>query len=257
MLINLLYNPSDDPGVKGEDETSSELKGTAELEKMDGSSSDRGRRSERERERDRERELEREKERELERYERERERERMKRERDRENRTREAEHLYEEREREWEARERERERQRAHDRERERERERDRRREIKEQEEQDEDDDWRKRRYRESLQDEKRKRRQREREEDLADFIREEQEVHSKRQKIKECPEADMELDSVCQSDAYEGPQEATVVNLTSSQQVKEASPCSGSASEGETPQGKETLYLFSVRLPSTLPLRN
>eukprot|EP00246_Nothoceros_aenigmaticus_P002944 TRINITY_DN13879_c0_g2_i1.p1 TRINITY_DN13879_c0_g2~~TRINITY_DN13879_c0_g2_i1.p1 ORF type:complete len:826 (-),score=228.59 TRINITY_DN13879_c0_g2_i1:352-2829(-) len=229
---------SDDLPVKVEDETPSDSKGPGE-ERMDGSSSDRGRRSERDRERDREREIEREKERELERYERERERERLKRERDRENRSREAEHLYEEREREWEAREREKERQRVHDRERERDRERDRRREIKEQEEEGEDEDWRKRRYRESLQDEKRKRRQREREEDIADRFREEQDaVEVKRQRTKDCRSVDMEVDSVYQSDAYVRPAElpaAAVISI--SQELMEISSCSGSASESERPE--------------------
>ncbi|KAJ7535852.1 hypothetical protein O6H91_12G048600 [Diphasiastrum complanatum] len=178
---------SDDAIGKIEDETTSENKTGLDPERPGTSGSERGRRTDRDRERDREREMEREKERELERFERERERERARRERDREVRTREAERLYEEREREWEGRERERERQRLHDKEREKERERDRRREVKEQEEESDDDDWRKRHYRGNFQDEQRKRRQREREEDLADRLREEQDLaEAKKRKIEE-----------------------------------------------------------------------
>ncbi|KAJ7558136.1 hypothetical protein O6H91_04G025800 [Diphasiastrum complanatum] len=190
---------------KNEDEMTSEDITACNLERPGISGLEQGRCVEWGRERDRYREVEREKENELERFERQRERERSRRERDREICTREVERLYKEREREWEARERERERQRLHDKEREKERERDRRREVKEQEEDnDDDDDWGKRHHRGNFQDEQRKRRQREREEDVADRVREEQELaKAKKCKIDEASNAvvKMEINTTRQPD--------------------------------------------------------
>ncbi|CAN6448687.1 unnamed protein product [Victoria cruziana] len=169
---------SDAAEDRNDDETTSEHKPSTENERPETSSSDRGRRQDRRsKDGDHEHDLRREKERELERYERERERERMRREREREQRLREAERLYKDRVKEWEAREREKEYQRSHEKEREKERERERRREIKEQEDESDDDDSRKRRHRGSTYDERRRKRQREKDEDLADRLREEEEI--------------------------------------------------------------------------------
>ncbi|KAJ4961660.1 hypothetical protein NE237_021570 [Protea cynaroides] len=173
---------------KNDDEMTSENKSTNEHDKPETSSPGRSRRYDRRsRDRDRERDMKREKERELERYERERERERVRRERDRETKIREAERLYKERVKEWEAREREKEYQRQHEKEREKERERERRREIMDQEDESDDDDTRRRRRRSSANEEKRKKRQREKEDDLADGLREKEEIaEAKRRAIEE-----------------------------------------------------------------------
>lgn len=178
---------SDAAEDKNDDETTSENKASTDHDRPETSSSDKGRRYDRRsRERDRERDLKREKERELERYERERERERQRRERERELKIREAERLYKERVKEWESREREKEYQRVHEKEREKERERERRREIMDQEDESDDDDTRKRRRRSSAYEEKRKKRQREKEEDLADRLREGEEIAEAKRRLVE-----------------------------------------------------------------------
>ncbi|KAJ4974056.1 hypothetical protein NE237_007230 [Protea cynaroides] len=173
---------------KNDDETTSERKPTNVHDKPEISSPDRNRRYDKHsRDRDRGRDLKREKEWELERYEREKERERVRRERDREMKIREAERLYKERVKEWEARERDKEYQRQHEKEREKEREWEHRREIMDQEDESDDDDTRKRRRRSSVYEEKRKKRQREKEEDLADRLREDEEIaEAKRRAIEE-----------------------------------------------------------------------
>ncbi|XP_042502725.1 RNA-binding protein 25-like isoform X2 [Macadamia integrifolia] len=172
---------------KNDDETTSENKPSNEHDKSETSSPGRRRYDRHSRDRDRERDLKREKERELERYERERERERVRRERQQELKIREAERLFKERVKEWEAREREKEHQRHNEKEREKERERERRREIRDQEVESDDDDTRKRRHRSSAYEEKRKKRQREKEDDLADRLREEEEIaEAKRRAIEE-----------------------------------------------------------------------
>ncbi|CAA6670646.1 unnamed protein product [Spirodela intermedia] len=135
---------------------------------------------------DRERDLKRDKERELERYERERERERVRREREREMKIRESERLYKDLVKDWESREREKENQRLREMEREKERARERRREIKDQEIDSDDDDTRKRRHRSSMLEEKRRKRQREKEEDLADRLREEEEIAEAKKRVIE-----------------------------------------------------------------------
>uniref|UniRef100_A0A1D1ZAQ2 RNA-binding protein 25 n=1 Tax=Anthurium amnicola TaxID=1678845 RepID=A0A1D1ZAQ2_9ARAE len=169
------------------DEEMSESKLTADHDRSETSSSDRARRRERSRERDRERDLKRGKERELERYERDRERDRVRREREREIKIREAERLYKDHVKEWEARERERENHRQREIEREKERARERRREIKDQENESDDDDTRKRRHRSSVLEERRRKRQREKEDDLADRLREEEEIaEAKKRAIEE-----------------------------------------------------------------------
>ncbi|XP_034682825.1 RNA-binding protein 25 isoform X1 [Vitis riparia] len=161
-----------------DDETTSENKPKSDQERLERSSPDRSRRYDRRsRERDRDRELKREKEREFDRLERERERERVRREKEREIKIERAENLYRERVKEWEYREREKEYQRQHEKEREKERERERRREISNQERDNDEDDSRKRRRRSSEVEEKRKKRQREKEEDLADRLKEVEEI--------------------------------------------------------------------------------
>lgn len=175
---------------KNDDETTSETKTTTEHDKTETSSPDRGRRRDRSsRERDRERDSKREKERELERYERETERERVRREKERDQKIREAERLYNNRVKDWEAREREKEHQRVKERDREKERQRERRREISKDEDGSDDDeeDTRKRRRRSSMLEEKRRKRQREKEEDLADRLKEEEEIaEAKKRAIEE-----------------------------------------------------------------------
>ncbi|XP_078443020.1 splicing factor PWI domain-containing protein / RNA recognition motif (RRM)-containing protein [Wolffia australiana] len=156
-------------------------------DRSDASPSDRAKRQERSGDRDKEKDLKREKERELERYERERERERSRREREREMRIREGERLYKELLKEWEAREREKENYKQREVEWEKERARERRREIKDQETDSDDDDTRKRRHRSSVLEERRRKRQREKEDDLADRIREEEELEeAKKRDIEE-----------------------------------------------------------------------
>ncbi|ONM04831.1 RNA-binding protein 25 isoform X2 [Zea mays] len=107
-----------------------------------------------------------------------RERERVRRDREKDHKHREADRLYRDRLKEWESREREREYQRYSEKEKERDRDHNRRREILKQEDESDDEDNRKRKRRSisSLEDRKR-RRQREKEEDLADKIREEEEI--------------------------------------------------------------------------------
>ncbi|GER32249.1 splicing factor PWI domain-containing family protein [Striga asiatica] len=157
---------------KNEDDKTAESKPMSEFERTDGGSPDRSRRHDRSRDLDRER---REKERELERYEREREQERAKREKDRVHRSREDERRYKAREKEWEAREREREHWRKREREREKQKAHERKWEIIDQEHDDDDGYGKKRKYKTS--DEERKRRQREKEDDLADRLREDEEI--------------------------------------------------------------------------------
>ncbi|XP_068641082.1 RNA-binding motif protein 25 isoform X2 [Aristolochia californica] len=172
---------------KNDEETTSENRPSSELDKVDTPSSDRARSYDRRgREKERERDLKREKERELERYERERERERVRREREREMKFREAERLYKERVKEWESRERDKEYHRQHEKEREKEKERTRRREIKDQEDESDDDDTRKRRRRSSTYEERRRKRQREKEEDMADRVREEEEIAEAKRRATE-----------------------------------------------------------------------
>ncbi|XP_024530288.1 RNA-binding protein 25 isoform X2 [Selaginella moellendorffii] len=159
----------DDLSGKNDDENSSDR-----VERMETSSSERGRKDKDHRERENDRDVER--------FERDRERERFRRDRDRNAKHRDIDRAYEEHEREWEARERERDRQRLHDKEREKERERERKKEVKEQED-DSDDEGKKRRYRP---EERRRRRMREKEEDIADAIREQEELlEAKRRKVE------------------------------------------------------------------------
>ncbi|XP_039125799.1 RNA-binding protein 25 isoform X1 [Dioscorea cayenensis subsp. rotundata] len=170
---------------RNDDETTSEMKSAAELEKPEASSADKGSRHDR-RGRERDRDLKREKERELERYERERERERARRERERDIKSREVERLYNERLKEWEGREREKERHRKYEKDREKEREWERRKLVMKQEDESDDEDIRRRRYRSSMYEEKRRRRKREREDDLADRLKEEEETaEAKRRAIE------------------------------------------------------------------------
>ncbi|KAI3452744.1 hypothetical protein Pfo_009407 [Paulownia fortunei] len=147
---------------KNEDEKTAESKLSSEHDRTETGSPDRSRKNDRSRDRDRG--LKREKERELERYEREREQERAKREKEREYKSRENERRYKRREH-WRKREREREKERAQER----------KWEIMDQERDSDDGYEKKRKYKTS--DEERKRRKREKEEDLADRLREEEEI--------------------------------------------------------------------------------
>ncbi|KAJ0988261.1 hypothetical protein J5N97_006617 [Dioscorea zingiberensis] len=174
--------------IRNDDETTSEMKAALELDKLETGSMDKGSRHHR-RSRERERDLKREKERELERYERERERERVRRERERDIKSREAERLYNERLKEWEAREREKERQRKYEKDREKEREWERRKLILKQEDESDDEDIRRRRSRSSLYEEKRRKRRREKEEDIADRLKEEEELAEAKRRVIEAQE--------------------------------------------------------------------
>ncbi|GFQ05931.1 RNA-binding protein 25 [Phtheirospermum japonicum] len=165
--------PKNDAEDKTEDDKTAESKPSSELERTDTGSPDRSRRHDKSRDRDRE--LRREKERELERYERDREQERSKREKEREYRSREDERRYKVREKEWEVKERDREHWRKREREREKQRAQERKWEIADQERDDDDGYGKKRKHKTG--DEERKRRQREKEEDLADRLREEEEI--------------------------------------------------------------------------------
>ncbi|KAM0936463.1 putative RNA recognition motif domain, PWI domain, RNA-binding domain superfamily [Dioscorea sansibarensis] len=173
---------------RNDDETTSEMKSAAELEKLEASSADKGSRHDR-RGRERDRDLKREKERELERYERERERERVRRERERDIKSREVERLYNERLKEWEAREREKERQRKYEKDREKEREWERRKLVMKQEDESDDEDIRRRRYRSSMYEEKRRKRKREKEDDSADRLKEVEEIAEAKRRAIEAQE--------------------------------------------------------------------
>ncbi|XP_062110288.1 RNA-binding motif protein 25 isoform X3 [Humulus lupulus] len=170
---------------KNDDELTSDNKQVSENDRLDISSPDKNRRNDRRsRERDRDRDLRRDKEREIVRYERETERERIRKEREQRRKIEEAERQYEEYLKEWEYREREKEKQRQYEKDREKERERKRKKEII-YEEEDEDDDSRKR-WRRSVLEEKRKRRLREKEDDLADRLKEEQEIAEAKRRAEE-----------------------------------------------------------------------
>lgn len=159
---------------KIDDETMSENKLVSEHDKTFAGSPDKTRLHDRaSRDRNKEHDLRREKEQELERYERERERERVRRERNRDRELREAEQIFRNRMKDWEIREKEKEYQRQKEREREKEHQKERRREILKDENEIDDDDTRKRRRRGSVYEEKKRRRQREKEDDLADRLKE------------------------------------------------------------------------------------
>ncbi|XP_022886166.1 RNA-binding protein 25 isoform X1 [Olea europaea var. sylvestris] len=166
---------------KNEDEKTAESKPSSEQDRTETGSPDRRRHD---RSRDRDRDLKREKERELERYEREREQERAKREKDREYRSREDDRRYKAREKEWEAREREKEHWRKREREKERERAQERKWEVADQEHDNDDGYGKKRKYKTG--DDERKRRLREKEEDLADRLREDEEIVEAKRKAEE-----------------------------------------------------------------------
>lgn len=171
---------------RNDEEMTSDSKPPSEHDRPETSSPDRGRRTDR-RSRDRERDLKREKERELERYEREREQERAKRERERENKIREDERRYRARLKEWESREKEKERARKEEKEWEKEKELDRKYEVMDQERDSDDGYSKKRKYKSSGGErEERKRRQREREEDMADRVKEEEEIAEAKRRSEE-----------------------------------------------------------------------
>uniref|UniRef100_A0A0E0E9E2 PWI domain-containing protein n=1 Tax=Oryza meridionalis TaxID=40149 RepID=A0A0E0E9E2_9ORYZ len=129
--------------------TGSDKRAVNETERIETGSPDKRK----ERERDKEK---RDKDKELERYERERERERVRRDREKDIKYKEVERLYKERLKEWEFREREKEYQRQHEKEREKDRE------------------------------QRKRRRLREKEEDLADKLREEEEIAEARRRAVE-----------------------------------------------------------------------
>ncbi|CAN1320962.1 RNA-binding motif protein 25, partial [Linum perenne] len=164
---------SNDAGEDKNNEDASNHRATNEHERLEVSSPDNNRRYDR-RSRDRDTDLKQEKDREIDRYEREAERERVRKERELRRKAEDAEREFEERLRDWEYREREKEKQRQYEKEREKEKERKRRKEILRDEE-DEDDSGK--RWRRSIIEEKRRRRQREKEEDLADRLKEEEEI--------------------------------------------------------------------------------
>ncbi|KAJ6421759.1 hypothetical protein OIU84_029031 [Salix udensis] len=111
------------------------------------------------------------------------ERERVRKEREQRRKIEEAEREYEEHLKDWEYREREKEKQRQYEKERDKERERKRRKEILHDEE-DEGDDLRKTWRRSTLEDRRRKR-LREKEDDLADRLKEEEEITDKDETIE------------------------------------------------------------------------
>ncbi|XP_073048889.1 RNA-binding motif protein 25 isoform X2 [Primulina eburnea] len=167
---------------KNEDEKTGESKLSSDHDRTETGSPDRSRRHDKRRDRDRESRQDKEKE--FERYEREREQERAKREKDREYKSREEERRYKVREKDWETREREREHWRKREREKEKEKFQERKWEIMDQERDSDDGYGKKRKYKTS--DEERKRRQREKEEDLADRLREEEEIAEAKVKAEE-----------------------------------------------------------------------
>lgn len=168
--------------ARNDDEMTSESKLPSEHDKPEASSPDRSRRNGRSR--DRERDVKQEKERELERYEREREQERVKREKEREYKIREDERRYRVRVKDWEFREREKEHTRKLEREREKEREQERKWEVMDQEHESDDGYSKKRKHKSS--GEERKRRQREKEEDLADRLKEKEEIADAKMRAEE-----------------------------------------------------------------------
>ncbi|XP_042053044.1 RNA-binding protein 25-like isoform X2 [Salvia splendens] len=175
---------------KNDDDKTAESKPSSEPDGAGTGSPDRSRKLDRNRDRDRD--PRRERERELERYEREREHERAKREKERENRSREDERRYKVREKEWESREREREHWQKRERERERERAHERKWEVVDQERDGDDGYGKKRKYK--ISDEERKRRQREKEEDLADRVREEEEIAEAKMRAEEDQKKQLEV---------------------------------------------------------------
>ncbi|XP_065874422.1 RNA-binding motif protein 25 isoform X2 [Euphorbia lathyris] len=168
---------------KNDDETTSDSKAASEQDRPETSSPDRSRKYDR-RSRDRERDLKREKEREIERYEREAERERIRKEREQRRKIEEAEREYEERLKDWEYREREKEKQRQYEKEKDKERDRKRRKEILYDEEGNDDDLGK--RWRRSAFEEKRRKRSREKEEDMADKLKEEEEIAEAERRAEE-----------------------------------------------------------------------
>ncbi|KAL6187078.1 hypothetical protein ACLB2K_043193 [Fragaria x ananassa] len=166
---------NDASGDKNDEETTSDSKAENEQDRPETSSPERSRKPDKSRERDRERDVKQEKEREIERYERETERERIRKEREQRRKFEDAERKFEECLKDWEYREREKQKQRQKEKEREKEWERKRKKEVINEEDDDEEDS--RKRWRRTAWEEKKKKRQREKEEDLADRLKEEEEI--------------------------------------------------------------------------------
>ncbi|CAN8244951.1 unnamed protein product [Cochlearia groenlandica] len=127
-----------------------------------------------------------EKEQEMDRYEREAERERARKDREHRRKLEDAERAYQARLRQWERREREKEKERQYEKENERDKERKRKKEIRYEEDEDEDEDGSRRRWHRGAVDERRRRRLREKEEDLADRLKEEEEIAEAKRNAEE-----------------------------------------------------------------------
>ncbi|CAN0892919.1 RNA-binding motif protein 25 [Linum grandiflorum] len=166
---------------KNIDETSSEYKAVSEHDRSEVTSPERNRRYDR---RSGNRDVKHDKEREMERYEREAERERVRKEREQRRKVDDAEREYEERLRDWEYREREKEKQRQYEKEKEKERERKRRKEILRDEEDEAEESGK--RWRRSVVEEKRRKRRQEKEEDLADKVKEDEEIAEAEKRAEE-----------------------------------------------------------------------
>ncbi|KAF8046128.1 hypothetical protein N665_4007s0002 [Sinapis alba] len=137
-----------------------------------------------------------EKEQEMDRYEREAERERLRKEREHRRKLEDAERAYQTRLRQWERKEREKEKERQYEKEKEKDKERKRKKEIRYEEEEDEDDDDSRRRWHRGA-EERRRRRQREKEDDLADRLKEEEEVAEAKRIAEEQKLQQQQLDAL------------------------------------------------------------
>ncbi|CAL5012332.1 unnamed protein product [Urochloa decumbens] len=182
--------PSADSSGVDITKTDSDDKNDADTDKRAVNETERSETGSPDRKKDKEREKDK-RDKDIERHERERERERVRRDRERDRekdyKYREAEKHYRDRLKEWESREREKEYQRQNEKDKEKDRERDRRREILRQEDESDEEDNRKRKRRSSTAlEERKRRRQREKEEDLADKVREEQEIAEARRRAFE-----------------------------------------------------------------------
>ncbi|CAN0924021.1 RNA-binding motif protein 25 [Linum grandiflorum] len=183
LPIDGSFNPIEQTKLRDGDSDTDALRKDLSGEKINGDPSDYKATNEQERpevsydrsSRDKDRDLKQDNGRVMDRSEWEAERERVRKERELRRKVEEAEREYEERLRDWEYREREKEKQRQYEKEKEKEKERKRRKDILRDEEEDEYDSGK--RWRRSVIEEKRRRRQWEKEDDLADRLKEEEEI--------------------------------------------------------------------------------
>ncbi|KAG2317133.1 hypothetical protein Bca52824_020255 [Brassica carinata] len=172
------------------DSAANDVETPGEHNRLDTSSPDWSKRNDR-RSRDRG-----EKEQEMDRYEREAEREKLRKEREHRRKLEDAERAYQTRLRQWERKEREKEKERQYEKEKEKDKERKRKKEIRYEEEEDEDDDDSRRRWHRGA-EERRRRRVREKEDDLADRLKEEEEVAEAKRIAEEQKLQQQQLDAL------------------------------------------------------------